>query len=228
MDIADLIFAELRRRDMSLRAFADLTGADHSTLSQIRNRKQVPSPGTIAKLAPFLGRSEDELLTLAGHRTQGFLVASRPQPLMPYAIPVYDEPVSAGTGERSIQGYLYLGPDDGVPADWFGVPVRGECMVPVLFPGDVVVVNPRGEPRNGELVVFDLEHEKALVKWYMKRKSGIWLEPANGERIRYDEETIRIVGVVKRTWRNPQRVPRKEYEAMFLRAMQGRMASEDE
>lgn len=214
MDFAELIFAELRRRDISLREFAALTGVDHSTLSQIRNRKQVPSPRTIAKLSSFLGKSEDELLALAGHRSEK-PAPPRPQPLMPYAVPVYDQAVSAGKGEPVIRQYLYLGPDEGIPSSWYGLPVVGTCMVPLLLPGDVVIINPDGKPESGDMVVADFEHEKALVKWFAKHKEEYWLEPEKGEPILYDEEKVRIVGVVMQIWRNPRGRPRREWRRLL-------------
>jgi SOS-response transcriptional repressor LexA len=227
MTLADLVFGELRRRDVSLRELARLAGVSHSTLSKIVNHGLIPEPETVRKLAPILGRSEDDLLTLVGHRSEKSL-PPRPQPLMPYAIPVYDMYVSAGVGEPHIQQYLYMGPDEGVPADWFGIPVRGECMVPVLFPEDVVIVNPNAEPRDGDMVVFDLEHEKALVKWFIKRKKGVRFEPENGDPIPFDEATMRIVGVVMRTWRNPRRRARREYRDMWERVYAARHPRDEE
>lgn len=221
MTFVDLIYAEMRRRNVSQRKLAEIAGVDPSTVSKIINEGYRPSPGTIRKMAPILGKTEDELLSLVGHRSEAPTPA-RPQPLLPYAIPVYDMYVGAGAGEPHIQQYLYMGPDEGIPADWFGVPVRGECMVPVLFPEDVVIVNPHATPRDGDLVVFDLEHERALVKWFVARKGGIRFEPENGDPIPYDEATTRIVGVVMSTWRNPRRKARKDYRDMWERVAAAR------
>src|SRR5262249_44138470 len=100
--------------------------------------------------------------------------------------------------------------------------------IPVLFPEDIVIVNPKAAPRHGDIVVFDLEHEKALVKWFAKRRAGYFLEPENGERIPYDEEQVRLVGVVMRTWRNPRRRARREYQQMWQRFMAAKQADGDE
>lgn len=217
MQLSELIFQELRRRDVTLRELAKIAGVSHSTLSKIINHGQKPNPETLIKLAPTVGKHEDELLALYGYRSET-PAPPRPQPLMPYAIPVYDMYVSAGRGEPHIQQYLYLGPDDGIPADWFGIPVRGECMVPFLFPGDIVVVNPNAEPRDRDIVVFDLEHEQALVKWFRKRRNGTaYFKPEHGDPIEFDEGATRIVGVVMRTWRNPRRQSIREMRQMVER-----------
>lgn len=227
MSFVDLIFEEIRRRNISQRKLAELAGVDPSTLSKIINEGFTPSSRTIRKMAPILGKNEDELLSMVGHRSEKPAPA-RPQPLMPYAIPVYSQEVSAGKGEPVIQQYLYMGPDEGVPSDWFGVPVRGECMVPILFPEDVVIVNPNAQPRDGDMVVFDVEHERALVKWFIKRKAGIRFEPENGDPILFDEDTMRIVGVVMRTWRNPRRRARREYTEMIERMISARHPRDEE
>lgn len=218
MTFADLIFAELRRRNVSLRKLAETAGVDVSTLSKIINEGARPSTRTVQKMAPVLGQTEDELLALVGHRSEKPATA-RPQPLMPYAVPVYDFPVSAGGGggghgEPAIQRYLYLGPDEGIPASWYGLPVRGECMVPLLLPGDVVIVNPDAKAEPGDMVVADLEHEQGIVKWFVKHNGGFRLEPEKGEPIPYDEATVRIVGVVMQQWRNPRRKPRREWRRL--------------
>lgn len=215
MDIAEILFQEMRHREMSLRDFAALTGVDHSTLSQIRNKKQKPSPQTVHKLAPYLSPSEDELMALVGYRSET-PSRQRLQPTLPIAVPVYDQPVSAGKGEPAIQQYLYFSPDSGIPPGWYGLPVIGSCMVPHLFEGDVVVVDPEGQAEPGDMVVTEIDHEQALVKWFTKHRGQLFIEPERGEMVPFDESRMRIVGVVMKMWRDVRRKPRKE----ILRAAQ--------
>lgn len=136
-----------------------------------------------------------------------------PRPLyapMPITVPVYDQPVSAGKGEPAIQQYLYFSPDSGIPPGWYGLPVIGSCMVPHLFEGDVVVVDPEGHPEPGDMIVCEVDHEQALVKWLTKHRGQLFVEPERGEALPYDEMHIRIVGVVMKMWRDVRRKPRKE------------------
>lgn len=209
MPLPDLIFQELRRRNVSLRELAELAGVTHSTLSKIINHGQQPSPATVTKLASVLGQTEDQLLTMVGYRS-ATQAPPRPQPLMPITVPVYDQPVSAGSGEPSIQQYLYFSPDTGIPPSWYGLPVIGSCMVPHLFEGDVVVVDPEGHPEPGDMVVAEIDHEQALVKWFTKRRGTLYIEPERGEAVPFDEEHVRIVGVVMKMWRDVRKKPRKE------------------
>lgn len=199
VSFADLLFQELRRRNISLRKFAELSGVDQSTFSKIVNEGSQPSPTTIRKVAPFLGKDEDELLSLVGHRSARPAPA-RPQPLMPVVVPVYDHPVGAGGREPAVQEYMYLPPETTIRPGWYGLPVRGTCMVPRLNPGDVILVNPDGMPDPGDMVVFDMDEEVAMVKWFVKVKGAYFLKPEVGEMIPYDEARIRLVGVVMGTY----------------------------
>lgn len=226
MTFPDLIFAELQRRNISLRKLAEMAGVDASTLSKIINDGYRPSPKTVRKMAPLLGKSEDELLTLVGHRSSEQR-PSRPrtpadmladlQRSLPIAVPVYDQPVSAGPGEPAIQEYLYLPPDVGLNPNWYGLPVRGACMDPVLLPGDVVVVNPDAVPEPGDMVVANIDGEQALVKWFVKHNGDLFLEPEIGEPIPYDETRVRIIGVVMTMWRNIRSRPRRELRRRLQR-----------
>lgn len=208
MTFEDVIFHEIQKRNISLRKFADLAGVDPSTFSKIINDGAQPSTATIRKLVPLVGKTEDELLVLAGHRSES-PAAAVPQPLLPVAIPVYDYPISAGQGVPPLQQHIYLPPDIDIRADWYGLPVHGECMFPLLLNGDTVIISPSATPEPGDMVVFDMDNERGLVKWLRKKRNGeLWLVPEKGEPIAFEDDRIRIVGVVMRMWRNVRR-PRK-------------------
>jgi len=209
MSLAEMLFQEMRRRDVSLRELAQTAGVSHSTLSKIINHNQQPTPETVRKLAGILGHSEDDLLIVAGHRT-GKPARTRLLPTLPIAVPVYDQPVSAGKGEPAIQQYLYFAPDSGIPPGWYGLPVIGSCMVPHLFEGDVVVVDPEGQADPGDMIVAEIDHEQALVKWLTKHRGQLFIEPERGDMVPFDESRMRIVGVVMKMWRDVRRKPRKE------------------
>lgn len=154
-------------------------------------------------------------MALVGYRSET-PSRQRLQPTLPIAVPVYDQPVSAGKGEPAIQQYLYFSPDSGIPPGWYGLPVIGSCMVPHLFEGDVVVVNPEGHADPGDMIVCEIDHEQALVKWFTKHRGQLFIEPERGEMVPYDEARMRIVGVVMKMWRDIRKKPRKE----ILRAAQ--------
>jgi repressor LexA len=74
-----------------------------------------------------------------------------------------------------------------------------------ILDGDFLLVEPRGEVRDGEVVVALLSGGEATVKKFFRdpKRRRIRLEPANAayEPIYVDEADVRIQGVVTAVWR---------------------------
>lgn len=210
---------EIDRRDWKQADFAREGKFKPQNVSRWIKGAVQPSYDSARQIARTLGVTTDEVLIRTGHRD-----VENPEPIvrspveqlrsllhqMPITVPVYDQPVSAGKGEPSIQQYLYFSPDTGIPPSWYGLPVIGSCMVPHLFEGDVVVVDPEGIAEPGDMVVAEIDHERALVKWFTKHRGNLFIEPERGDAVPYDEERVRIVGVVMKMWRDVRKKPRKE------------------
>lgn len=57
--------------------------------------------------------------------------------------------------------------------------VNGDSMIEAgIHPGDIVLVEKGGTPRNGQIVVAQVDGEWTL-KYYMKDRAGVRLDPAN-------------------------------------------------
>ena len=198
------------------------SGVGQSTISALENGKQDQTSGEyLRRLADAFDVSVNVLLEAAGIMDEGATETPRraSTPLyapMPITVPVYDQPVSAGKGEPAIQQYLYFSPDSGIPPGWYGLPVIGSCMVPHLFEGDVVVVDPEGHADPGDMIVCEIDQEQALVKWFTKHRGQLFIEPERGDMVPFDESRMRIIGVVMKMWRDIRKKPRKE----ILRAAQ--------
>jgi len=200
---------EIDKRDWKQADFARVGGFKPQNVSRWIGGTVQPSYQSARAIALVLRVNEDEVLIRTGHRTAPASAATpTPQPLMPVAIPVYDSPISAGKGVAALQQYIYLPPDIDIRSDWYGLPVHGDCMFPLLLSGDTVIISPRATAEPGDMVVVDMDEEKGLVKWLREKQGVLWLVPEKGEAILFDEEHIRIVGVVMRMWRNVRR-PRK-------------------
>lgn len=109
---------------------------------------------------------------------------------------------------------IYLGSIDSVdlptiarmPKDSFLLRVKGNSLVDAnIFNGDVVIVNPNLEPKNGNVVASVLE-DAALVKRFYKTEIGIELHSENKEfqpiLIDHNSTSFRIVGVVVGIYRS--------------------------
>ncbi len=81
----------------------------------------------------------------------------------------------------------------------FVLRVRGESMVEdAILDGDLVVLQRRGEYRNGDRIVALIDGEEATLKEYRKDAKGVWLVPHNPELkpICYTPDRIQVQGLV--------------------------------
>jgi SOS-response transcriptional repressor LexA len=206
---------EIDKRDWRPADFAREVGASPQNVSRWVGGKVQPTTQSARLIARALEIPEDDVLVRAGHRATSGGAVERRSPVdnlrslvreMPISVPVRDHPVSAGRGVPAVQEFMYLPPGTAIGPGWYCLPVQGTCMVPRLNPGDLVLVNPDGMPDPGDMVVVDIDHEAALVKWFVRRKDGYYLQPEQGEPIPYDEEHVRLVGVVMGTFgKKPRR-----------------------
>ncbi|MEM0950722.1 MAG: transcriptional repressor LexA [Cyanobacteria bacterium P01_H01_bin.74] len=66
------------------------------------------------------------------------------------------------------------------PTGCYALKVRGESMIEDhIMDGDIVVINPKSQIREGDAVVALIEGEMATLKHYFKEKNRVRLEPAN-------------------------------------------------
>lgn len=171
MVFPELLLAELRHRGISLRELADLAGVNHTTLSKMINHNQRPAAATVRKLAPLLGKTEDELLTLAGYRS-GQQAPARPRSLddalrevehlRPIAVPVME----LEAGQLVTRDYEYLPPQSGGARHrphYFAMRVTGDEMVPLIGPGDTIIVDPDTPAAAGRIVVAIVDGTRMVV-----------------------------------------------------------------
>lgn len=93
-----------------------------------------------------------------------------------------------------------------VPGDSFLLRVKGDSLKDAyIFSGDIVIVNPNLEPKNGQIVVAILD-DAAVVKRFYKKKNEIELISENPE---YDPIVInkkyplfKLVGIVVGVYRS--------------------------
>jgi repressor LexA len=93
-----------------------------------------------------------------------------------------------------------------MPKDSFLLRVKGNSLKDAyIFNGDIVIVNPNLEPRNGQIVVAILD-DAAVVKRFYKKKNEIELLSENPEfkPIVIDKKypSFRIVGIVVGVYRS--------------------------
>lgn len=95
--------------------------------------------------------------------------------------------------------------------DLFALEVKGDSMIDAMISdGDIVVLKPAVEARNGEMVAVWLpENNEATLKYFYKEKDGYRLQPANPtmDAILYPKDTpLEIKGKVVMVIRKVERV----------------------
>jgi SOS-response transcriptional repressor LexA len=144
---------------------------DRSYLSQIENGKKIPSPQLLQRIS---------ILESCGPIGQQFGVtgpqSSVKESPTPYnagmqvmkSVPVISW---AHAGASAAYEPLPLTWQPRIPAtcpdpEAFGLTIEGDSMEPRFSAGDIVVVTPRQEPRNGDLVIAKLKDDGVVFKIY--------------------------------------------------------------
>jgi repressor LexA len=96
-----------------------------------------------------------------------------------------------------------------MPQDSFLLRVKGDSLKDAyIFSGDIVIVNPNLEPKNGQIVVAILD-DAAVVKRFYKKRSEIELVSENPEfkSIVIDKKypSFKIVGIVVGVYRSMEK-----------------------
>jgi repressor LexA len=96
-----------------------------------------------------------------------------------------------------------------MPKDSFLLRVKGDSLKDAyIFGGDIVIVNPNLEPKNGQIVVAILD-DAAVVKRFFKKKNEIELisENPNYKPIIIDKKypSFKIVGIVVGVYRSMEK-----------------------
>ena len=107
--------------------------------------------------------------------------------------------VAAGTpilAEQNIEDHLMLSPDI-AQEGWFLLKVRGDSMInAAILDGDLVLVRPRQEASNGQIVVALVE-EEATVKRFHRENGRVELLAENPAYETIVPDSLSIVGDVR-------------------------------
>ena len=150
------------RLGLTQQGLAALTGFSLSAIGNWESRQNIPSPTKLGVLASRLGVSIDYLL---GHEDAA---AGRPA-----GLEIRQVPIVSWAQAGDLVAYTDL------DAAWheftattcrdencFAVTVSGDSMEPKYSAGDIAIVMPNVEPRNGCLVVCKLKNEGVFFKLF--------------------------------------------------------------
>lgn len=200
--------ARLRRmredRGIGLNEFAERIGKSKGYVSRVergeRLAEKLPNYDDLRIMARELGVSVDVLAGDAQEPLRPRLLSERELferfGIRPYLQPLSIEGVvaSAGPGAGVPQDIDYTIPREFTAnKDLREVTVVGDCMVPDLMPGEVVIYNRKLGAELGKIMVALRDEEELLIKRLVYARDDQWLHPNEGLDIRVDER-IRFLG----------------------------------
>ena len=172
--IGDRIRAARDNKELDQSTLADKAGVVTRTLQRWEKGEQVPDGVSITKIARATGVQPTWLLTGEGEM---YPLPSRPEN-------VYSLPMTVRKKNRLVELPLisavpagkvatmfhpdhvddYVTVDDVRDPGAFALRVKGSSMSPRIEDGDVVIVSPQAEARNGDICVVRVEGEDTLKK----------------------------------------------------------------
>lgn len=156
----------------------------------------------IGDSSPYAGLNRDGILManemIALLRLSELYSVKKPKKAAKRVVPLYDLPVSAGTGLfLDSDNYESIESDDIPPDANFAVRISGDSMEPELHDGQVVFVKSTTELKTGEIGIFVYNGDSYCKK--LDRSDGIRLVSLNDKykpiNIKYAYE-LRVVGKV--------------------------------
>lgn len=219
--VGNLIRKLREERGITQRKLAEAIGSNYTYLSKIENGRldHTPNSKTLVAIADALAIDRDWLLTecgrpperltqsIASHadffRRLGQLrgkqidAALRPYPLLGQ-VPAGPLAEAIEDAEKFELAELFS------PGEHFLLRIRGDSMIDDgIRDGDIAIVRPQSECRDGDVVVALVDGEEATVKRFYRLKTRIKLQPANAAMepmyVAPDRVEIRglVVGIIR-------------------------------
>lgn len=175
--------------------------------------KRRPDREKLEAIARVLRTPPEELLAAAGYRvtvppplpelTPAEMVKRLAARLeeeerrRPILVPLIETAaVSAGPGGYAEMQVPYIPQPHERGHAFIAVPIVGDCMEPEIHAGDIAIIDMSAEPRSGEIVAAERDHEY-LIKRLERRNSELWLVANQGQEPIRVTEQIRLIGVVR-------------------------------
>lgn len=98
--------------------------------------------------------------------------------MSPYAVGAMLYRVSAGEGAYN-EEYSGETADSDASSEFFTAEVVGDCMSPILYEGDVVIIQPQTETTPKDLSLVKVDGEHASIKYVEVVENGLWLRAEN-------------------------------------------------
>jgi repressor LexA len=147
--------------------------------------------GAAATSARKLGQAVEDMLRIP---ILGRIVAGAPMPVPPSDFSYYD-------AESMVDVATSMLPKGERKSQLFALEVQGDSMIDAMvYDGDIVIVEPTQQARNGEMVAIWLnDRDETTLKYFYLEKGKVRLQPANPTMepiIIDDPSTVEVQGKV--------------------------------
>lgn len=172
--IGDRIREARETKDLDQATLADKIGVVTRTLQRWEKGEQVPDGVSITKIAKATNVQPNWLLTGGGEM---YGTPSRPENVFPLnaasrrRVKLVDLPLISAVPAGKVATMFhpdyvddYVTVDDIKDPQAFALKVKGNSMAPRIEDGDIVVVSPKEEVRNGDICVVRVNDEDTLKK----------------------------------------------------------------
>ena len=172
--IGDRLREARESKEMDQSTLADKAGIATRTLQRWEKGEQVPDGVAITKIAKATNVQPSWLLTGEGEM---YAVPSRPENVYPLpgslrrGVNLVDLPLISSVPAGKVATIFhpdyvdnYVTVDDIKDPGAFALRVKGNSMAPRIEDGDVVIVSPQQEARNGDVCVVRVDGEDTLKK----------------------------------------------------------------
>lgn len=159
---------ELRKqKHVSQAELARELGIHQTAVSQWENGRTMPDTDSLNKLSEYFGVSIDRLLG----KTVGKGVKIRVLGYIRAGLPV--------EAVEDVLGYEEITPEMASQGEYFGLEIKGDSMMPRIYPGDVVIVRKQSDVDSGDIGVVLVNGSEATVKKVIKKETSVMLVPLN-------------------------------------------------
>lgn len=158
------------RVGLTQRALADALGLTQPQISRYENNYDEPGRGISRAIAAQLNVSEAYLYGEVKMPDEFF---QKPDG----ALPIYESVCAGGGAFPFSEPTGYMVPPPGKRGDMW-VKVRGDSMVPKIYPGELVLVDVKTQIQHGDIVVAVFDGE-AIVKFFQILEGQVVLSSAD-------------------------------------------------
>jgi phage repressor protein C with HTH and peptisase S24 domain len=180
-DFAFRLDARAAAVGLSQSEIASRLGTNTGRVNHWFSGRNFPRIAERVRLAELLGVNLDWLIKGEGPVEKNLQTLSEPAASYGTDAIIFPREVGVVSWSHAGQAASY----EEIPKDWrdkvattsrdrkaFGVVVEGDCMEPKYLHGDILIIEPSSEPRNGKPVVAKLKDDAVQVRIFTKMPGG--------------------------------------------------------